>query len=1055
MAIRVLVVPLLTGASGLLVELVAVRRHGLLLGNTSEAMAVVVGIFLLALGAGGVVGPRLAVAARRPVRTAAWTYLLVAVLVVAGDLLLGRLRPPSFALGVVSALVAPGLAALAMGAAFPLLVAGLGPGPSTWVLAANLAGSVLAAGLGGNLLLPELGYGSTALLAAGGYACAGLLLHACREPEAGRGPAAAVAVGSHEFRTAAGAGLLVGGLQILMMRRLPFFLEGFQPTFSGVLAAFLLGLTLGAALLTPLLARLGPGAATVALGTGGAAIALGLLESLAPALASGPAASTAAMHARIWWVAAAVSALATLPLGAVVPLLVRAAPDPRRAGVLFLAQGVGSLAGALLVGQVLPRLAPAAFFQVTPAALLAAAWLLAGIWAGVRADVRWVLVPTSLACAALGFWGAGRPPVQGSRYDRPDRYRYLVHRSDEVLTASVVYDRASHSLALFTDEFRAAYTGPGTTYMQVLGHLPFLLREGLRDAAVLALGTGTTANAVCAWPDPERVHVVEISRAVLDLVGRFASDGPVDARRTPVFLADPRTQVHVADARRFLGTRDPASLDLIAMEPLLPYAPGTLPLYSREFYALARTALRPRGLLVQWVPTHAMPEAYYRVLLRTFAEAFPHASAWLFDQSTLLVGSTEAHLPGSAELQRRFAAAPRAALHLAGLGGSEDLALALQGTDLRAALGPGEVVVDVRPRLERIGHWSGPERLDFFRANARVLAAIAQAGGSDPFPVRLVPARDALREGVALLTQVPLQGRDAAALAVQELARARSIAPAALLLHREETRALRLLRELQVAEAPGPAAPALATTHLARDAGSALLQAALGLPDGEGRRLLTPDEAGMRAHAVDPTWLARAPAALRPPRPPAADLPSPREDLGVLPSGAALATAVAARDLRALALRGTFPERCAQALVQELRLRALSPDERDALRGVLDPVGLEEAAEAVAARAGDVGTEILPLWRRDLPMPAALAGMQHATALERRRLAEALGGRRGARECAVLADLLLDPDAAVRSAAGVALHQGFRDTIPYDPEWQPERRKRAADALRALHNRPP
>ena len=104
---------------------------------------------------------------------------------------------------------------------------------------------------------------------------------------------------------------------------------------------------------------------------------------------------------------------------------------------------------------------------------------------------------------------------------------------------------------------------------------------------------------MCQWPDPERVHVVEISSAVFELVDHFGGDGPVSTGRPPAFLRDPRTEPHLADGRRFLARRAPASLDLVTMEPLLPYAPGTAPLYSREFYVLVDSRLRDAGLLVQ------------------------------------------------------------------------------------------------------------------------------------------------------------------------------------------------------------------------------------------------------------------------------------------------------------------------------------------------------------------------------------------------------------------------------------------------------------------------
>ena len=118
----------LAGLGGLLLQLVLVRRHGLLLGNTAEAAALVLALFLLGLGLGGLYGPRLPVARRRPLGSAAVAYALVALTAVTADGLLARMAPVGWLSGVVLALLAPGLPTLCMGAAFPLLFSTLPPG---------------------------------------------------------------------------------------------------------------------------------------------------------------------------------------------------------------------------------------------------------------------------------------------------------------------------------------------------------------------------------------------------------------------------------------------------------------------------------------------------------------------------------------------------------------------------------------------------------------------------------------------------------------------------------------------------------------------------------------------------------------------------------------------------------------------------------------------------------------------------------------------------------------------------------------------------------------
>ena len=725
---------LLSGCGGLLAELVLVRRGGLLLGNTAEAAVLVLGLFLAALGAGGVLGPRQS--RRRGAGAAARLYLLVAVALVAADAMLRWMPARASSLALLQLGIGVGLPAFAMGAAFPQLFVAHRSG---FLVAANLLGSVVAAGVGGNFAIPEFGLGTTMLLASACYGLAAAVLAV----GAGTPPPARVAgpdsggITAHGRRVAFASGAAVLGLEVLCLRRLPFWLEGFQPTFSGILAAALAWLTLGAAL-APLGRRRPALALDVAVAAAALLVLAGPLERLAPALAAEllpRVTDTPGMHLRIV-LAALVATVPLLPLGAVVPLLLTAesgGSEERKAGLLFFWQGIGSLAGALLVGHLLPWFTPGSWFGLAPGVVAGLALL--GL-ATPRLRTAGALV--ALLIAAAGSAGAGplwapHAPIRGSRYDRP-YYEPLAHRTDAVTTASLVYDASTHGLTLFTDEFRAAYLGPGTAYMKALAHLPMLLANRVRRAAVIALGTGTTANALCAWGGLERIDVVELSPAVLALADRFAADGPRPIAEAAPFRRDPRVQIHVTDGRRFLAAAPAGEYDLVTMEPLLPYMPGTVPLYTREFYRVAARALAASGLLVQWVPTHAMPESFYKTLVRTFAEGFPYASAFLFDQSTLLVGSREPHLPACSEVQARLVALPpelRLSVHESGIAGTQDLLLAHVGDWLTPVGEGGEVLSDERPFLERLGHWSGRRKQAFLGENLAVLARALRSGSGE------------------------------------------------------------------------------------------------------------------------------------------------------------------------------------------------------------------------------------------------------------------------------------------------------------------------------------
>ena len=69
----------------------------------------------------------------------------------------------------------------------------------------------------------------------------------------------------------------------------------------------------------------------------------------------------------------------------------------------------------------------------------------------------------------------------------------------------------------------------------------------------------------------------------------------------------------------------PASYDLITLEPPpIGYA-GVAALYSKEFYTLARTRLRPKGYVSQWLPAYQVPGATTLAMIRAFIDVFPQA----------------------------------------------------------------------------------------------------------------------------------------------------------------------------------------------------------------------------------------------------------------------------------------------------------------------------------------------------------------------------------------------------------------------------------------------
>jgi spermidine synthase len=153
---------------------------------------------------------------------------------------------------------------------------------------------------------------------------------------------------------------------------------------------------------------------------------------------------------------------------------------------------------------------------------------------------------------------------------------------------------------------------------KLMAHLPISLAENPKDVLVICFGMGTTFRSASRH-EQLNIWAVEMMPAVLQCFGFFHSDGPELFNR-------PNIHAVSDDGRNFLFVR-PQQYDVITVDPAPPlYSAGTVNLYSREFFELCRSRLRPGGIMCLWVPPSNYSEV--KMILRTFVDVFEHTSVW-------------------------------------------------------------------------------------------------------------------------------------------------------------------------------------------------------------------------------------------------------------------------------------------------------------------------------------------------------------------------------------------------------------------------------------------
>jgi hypothetical protein len=722
-----------SGFAGLIYESIWSRYLGLILGHAAWAQTLVLAIFMggMAVGAWwtGRLGERLvrpllayaAVEATIGLAGIGFHQAFTSVLELLHERWLpalgGTPAAPAVSWAVAAALILP--QSILLGATFPLMTAvllrrdparhGRALGLVYFANSAGAAAGVLASGF---WLVPALGLPGTITVA--GLVNLGLALAAW---SCARDPAVAPEEGSavrEAAPAAAEAGWLaaafVTGLasffyEIGWIRLLGLVLGTTTQSFELMLSTFILGLALGGWWIRRRLDRVED-----PVGLGGriqllmGAFALATLPLYALSFDAMALLLRSLERTDRGWllfqlgshaIAAAVMLPATIMAGMTLPLftfvLLRRGRGERAVGRAYAANTAGSIAGVLIaVHLVLPAVGAKGLVVAGAVADVGLGLaLIASCPRGLRSrELR--LAPAFVALLAVAVTAGVRfdPRRLASGVYRhgesslPVESEVLFHRDGKTATIAVVR-AADGTLGITTNGKSDAQVGPpgapaADEITQVLlGALPLALHERPSRVAVIGLGSGMT-SAVLLGGDVERLATIEIERQVVEAAKLF---GPRLAR----VWSDPRSRIHVEDAKSFFSRRD-ERWDVIVSEPSNPWVSGVAGLFSEEFYLHVSRYLADGGLFVQWVQLYETDLDLVGSVFRALDGAFGDWAVFHTDNANLVIVARRAG-PIGAVGPRLFQSGPvRDELARVGIAGPADLELRRLGG--RALLAP-------------------------------------------------------------------------------------------------------------------------------------------------------------------------------------------------------------------------------------------------------------------------------------------------------------------------------------------------------------------------------
>ena len=220
-----------------------------------------------------------------------------------------------------------------------------------------------------------------------------------------------------------------------------------------------------------------------------------------------------------------------------------------------------------------------------------------------RQSIYWIV---GLCIAALGLAAS-----TDLRFVTPLEGGTVLDYRDGVLGAvAVVTDQHGHRYLKVNDRFRMGGTDSASNERR-LGHLPLLLHETPRTALFLGLGTGNTLAAAAAHP--------KLSATAVELVPEIVQMQPYFEASTGVLSSNPRMEMIVSDARRFVRASH-SQYDVVVADLFHPARDGSGALYTREHFEAIRERLRSGGLFCQWLPLYQMDSDCLKIIVRTFLE---------------------------------------------------------------------------------------------------------------------------------------------------------------------------------------------------------------------------------------------------------------------------------------------------------------------------------------------------------------------------------------------------------------------------------------------------
>lgn len=411
--------------------------------------------------------------------------------------------------------------------------------------------------------------------------------------------------------------------EVIWSRQLIPFLGTSIYAFSAMLAVFLLGLAAGSLFISLFVDRLRKPLAVF----GALESAIGMVAIINPYL--------------IYFLGSNAGTRAVLPVALVFPLtfffgaifpiatvcyVKNAGTSASCVGRLYLYNAAGNVIGSLAAGFFFISFIGSSNTAVL-LGLINIALGMALVWFDSATHLRWRLSQLALVPVAILLAGGiiDKDPFLGVIEERIAKEvpgNYIIYYNKECVEGTVT------SFAKNGFKF-LAINGQGQTYLcaetKLIAHLPILIAQDPKKFLAICFGMGTTVRSAALYEGLD-ITAVELVPEVYKCFGYYHPDAAA-------IVKNPRVHLLAGDGRNFMLVSKEL-YDIISIDPSPPVeSAGTVNLYSKEFLLLCREHLSPNGAMCLWFPFCAPGttgnEEDVLYVMKTFREVFPNMTVWI------------------------------------------------------------------------------------------------------------------------------------------------------------------------------------------------------------------------------------------------------------------------------------------------------------------------------------------------------------------------------------------------------------------------------------------